>query len=107
MPKRIQRRRVKGWRMPENAVSITRPGIFGNPFTLENGDRQWALSEFRVWLSCKTVNRWPHLTASRDRMLKALPRLRGKDLACYCKEGESCHGDILLELANAPEEAAQ
>ena len=26
MPKRIQRKRTKGWRMPENAVSITRPG---------------------------------------------------------------------------------
>jgi hypothetical protein len=29
-----------------------------------------------------------------------LEPLRGKDLACFCKEGAPCHGDILLRLAN-------
>jgi hypothetical protein len=29
---RIQRRRTKGWRMPENTVYVGRPSIFGNPF---------------------------------------------------------------------------
>jgi hypothetical protein len=28
--------------------------------------------------------------------------LRGKNLACWCKPGEPCHADVLLELANAP-----
>ncbi len=32
MPKRIQRKRKKGWRMPAGCLSVTRPGIFGNPF---------------------------------------------------------------------------
>lgn len=32
MLKRIQRKRTKGWRMPEGAVSVCRPGIWGNPF---------------------------------------------------------------------------
>ncbi len=31
-PVRIQRRRTKGWRMPEGAVYVGRPTIFGNPF---------------------------------------------------------------------------
>jgi hypothetical protein len=31
-PKRIQRKRTKGWRMPEGAVYVGRPTIFGNPF---------------------------------------------------------------------------
>lgn len=31
-PKRIQRKRTKGWRMPEGAVYVGRPGKFGNPF---------------------------------------------------------------------------
>jgi hypothetical protein len=31
-PKRIQRKRTKGWRMPEGAVYVGRPSIFGNPF---------------------------------------------------------------------------
>ena len=30
-PRRIQRRRTKGWRMPENTVSVCRPGKWGNP----------------------------------------------------------------------------
>ena len=28
--------------------------------------------------------------------------LRGKNLACWCKAGEPCHADVLLELANGP-----
>lgn len=26
--------------------------------------------------------------------------LRGKNLACWCKPGEPCHADVLLEIAN-------
>ncbi|MFZ5773087.1 MAG: DUF4326 domain-containing protein, partial [Thermodesulfobacteriota bacterium] len=29
-----------------------------------------------------------------------LDDLRGKDLACWCKDGEPCHADVLLEMAN-------
>lgn len=32
LPRRVQRKRVKGWRMPENTVSVCRPGPWGNPF---------------------------------------------------------------------------
>lgn len=31
-PRRIQRKRIKGWRMPEGAVYVGRPGRWGNPF---------------------------------------------------------------------------
>lgn len=31
-PKRIQRKRTKGWKMPPNTVSVTRPGQWANPF---------------------------------------------------------------------------
>ncbi|MBI3962585.1 MAG: DUF4326 domain-containing protein [Deinococcus sp.] len=30
----------------------------------------------------------------------ALPELRGRDLACWCKISEPCHADVLLELVN-------
>ncbi len=30
-PKRIQRKRTKGWRMPANAVYVGRPTKWGNP----------------------------------------------------------------------------
>lgn len=32
MPKRIQRKRTKGWRVPEGAVSVCSPSKYGNPF---------------------------------------------------------------------------
>ena len=32
-------------------------------------------------------------------LLKAIPELKGKRLGCYCAP-QSCHGDILAELAN-------
>lgn len=35
MPVRIQRRRTRGWRMPEGAVYVGRPGPWGNPFILD------------------------------------------------------------------------
>src|SRR5699024_5319695 len=50
-PKRIQRRRTKGWRAPDGAVNIGRPSRWGNPYKLgetlvrypaNNGDR-WEL----------------------------------------------------------------
>lgn len=33
-PVRIQRKRTKGWRMPEGAISVCRPGPYGNPFVV-------------------------------------------------------------------------
>ncbi|MGU3585851.1 DUF4326 domain-containing protein [Rhodococcus sp. C26F] len=33
-PKRIQRRRTKGWRMPAGAVYVGRGSLWGNPFVL-------------------------------------------------------------------------
>jgi hypothetical protein len=32
LPRRIQRKRTKGWRMPEGAVYVGRPSRWGNPF---------------------------------------------------------------------------
>lgn len=31
-----------------------------------------------------------------------LKELRGKNLACWCREGAPCHADALIEMANAP-----
>lgn len=101
MPKRIQRRRVRGWRLPENAVCVTRPGVFGNPFKVgQFGTAKECVAAFRQWL---TNGRWPcspSLHQQRMRVLARLPELRGKDLACYCPaDAEHCHADVLLELA--------
>jgi hypothetical protein len=39
MPQRIQRRRTEGWRMPEGAVYVGRPGRWGNPFSYRDESR--------------------------------------------------------------------
>lgn len=37
---------------------------------------------------------------SMANMEDAIEKLKGKHLACWCKEGEACHGDLLLKMAN-------
>ena len=48
-PKRIQRRRTKGWRMPKNTVYVGRPSRWGNPFT-GYSISYTPVSMFRQWL---------------------------------------------------------
>lgn len=42
MPRRIQRERTKGWRMPEGAVYVGRPSAWGNPFPWQGETAPWA-----------------------------------------------------------------
>lgn len=105
MPRRIQLRRTKGWRMPPGTVKVDRSTRYGNPFKItDNRSAADSVAAFRMWLTV------PHAHAglrdTRDALLAALPKLRGKNLACWCKPGEPCHADVLLELANAPANAA-
>jgi len=54
MPKRIQRRRSKGWTMPPNVVYVGRPSRWGNPF---GGDREESLRAYREWVLSGIENR--------------------------------------------------
>jgi hypothetical protein len=110
-PRRVQRRRTAGWRRPENTVIVTRPSRFGNPFKLATGrelgyeqPREAAVEFFRLWLAGDRFM-WQAEEADprREQILAGLPSLRGKDLACYCPEGSTCHADVLLAKANLPE----
>jgi hypothetical protein len=110
VPKRIQRKRTKGWRLPPNTVCVTRPSIFGNPFKWQGAReagyrgtddqlREFAVQIFREWLTDN--KRYGHGREElRQKVIARLPELRGKDLACFCAEGQACHADVLLELAN-------
>lgn len=109
-PQRIQRRRTKGWRMPSNTVSVTRPGRWGNPFNwregVEIGGEAWAKGAavrlFCDWLNggdpCLTRDGRPGEPPTQDEIRAAL---RGKNLACFCAESDPCHADILLKIANS------
>lgn len=99
MPKRIQRKRTKGWKMPDGAVYVGRPTIFGNPFIV-SADRSAASATnlFRQWLDGSKGTGGGGLR--RMNVLLRLDELRGKDLACFCPLDQPCHADVLLELAN-------
>ena len=99
MPKRIQRKRTKGWRMPEGAVYVGRPTIFGNPFAVEDVQlRSDAVRLFKRWIDGEPGTSGGGLR--RIALLSRLPELRGKDLACFCRLDVPCHADVLLEIAN-------
>lgn len=36
-----------------------------------------------------------------ERYAKLIEPLRGRNLACWCRPGDPCHGDVLLELSAA------
>jgi hypothetical protein len=40
MPQRIQRKRTRGWRIPNNAIYVGRPTVFGNPFLVRRATGQ-------------------------------------------------------------------
>lgn len=114
-PKRIQRRRTKGWRMPENAVYVGRPTWFGNPFKVGvHGKAGECVAKYRDLL-----NRFPSVEALKEwqdaggnstqwvvlagRVEWCWDRIVGKDLVCWCPLNRECHADVLLELAAAYE----
>lgn len=93
-PVRIQRKREKGWRLPENTVCVTRGTHYGNPYKIDAYiTRELSLTHFRNHLN---------LMKQRDpcRYEDYISPLRGKNVACFCAKTERCHGDILLEFAN-------
>lgn len=94
-PIRIQRKRIKGWRMPQNTVYVGRPTIFRNPFIID-GKKVFSQSHsvmlFTIYLENKKT----------DVMFwRAMHTLEGKNLACWCKLSEKCHADVLLKIVNS------
>lgn len=98
---RIQLSRAKGWRMPPDTLKVDRTTRWGNPWKVgEPGplgrtasDAEGSVGFFREML------RDPELREAAGYPDDLSP-LRGKNLACWCRVGTPCHGDVLLELAN-------
>jgi hypothetical protein len=103
-PKRIQRKRHAGWRMPPNTVSVTRPGRWGNPFKIG----QWVRPLGGLPVEIKTAEQAVALFRANAMdeaggwifRRNAREALRGKNLACFCALDQPCHADVLLEIAN-------
>ena len=121
-PKRIQRRRVKGWRMPDGAVYVGRPTRWGNPARIERyGSQFWIpyYGDEEVYELDHTPNKFDTMREARaeavtlftDAMANFeadsgpwygdfIRPLKGLDLACWCPLDQPCHADVLLKLAN-------
>lgn len=103
-PKRIRLSRAKGWRMPADTVNVARPGPWGNPFIIGEDVKTAAeaVESFRYLcggLVDLGVNRSCVFRQRRflNHANRHLDKLRGKDLACWCRD-KPCHADVLLEL---------
>lgn len=102
-PVRIQLSRKAGFNLQEvsrkinglSAVIVSRPSKFGNPFRIGDNygagliDAKTAVALFQFDPSCA-----PILEAAKK-------ELRGKNLACWCRLGQACHADVLLEISNS------
>lgn len=111
-PRRIQRLRTKGWRMPAGAVYVGRPTKWGNRWKAETVDGVgWCCTDTRNGLIIQArdaADAHDLAVAHYRTWLEALPelrdaattQLRGKPLCCYCPPHLACHADVLLEVAN-------
>lgn len=115
-PRRIQRRRTRGWTLTGAAdpfrggVIVSRPSRYGNPCKVglmqEMGyedPHAAAAHNYRTWLAgSRSDAPTDEADRRRERILTSLPLLRGKDLACTCRLDQACHADYLLLRANMP-----
>ncbi len=106
MPERIQRRRTKGWRMPEGAVYVGRGSRWGNPYDWREAPIDVCTPE---WARGAAVDAFREklLTGYGERNLgftfdDVKAALRGKTLCCWCSLEHPCHADVLLAMANQP-----
>lgn len=113
-PKRIQRKREKGWVMPDGAVYVGRPTRWGNRYrTAVDVDRDVmevidtydnttvALYRDRAMAHKTAVDFFREYVESKPELAEAIrEQLAGKDLVCWCPLDAPCHADVLLEVAN-------
>lgn len=108
-PARVQRKRSRGWRMPDNTVYVGRGSKWGNPCKVgmyRDYTAADAVRDYRKWLARDlTVRSFDNAFGAPPTIEDIRTALAGKNVACWCAPGAPCHADILLEIANSPEVA--
>ena len=105
--KRIQRKRTKHYKMPDNCKYVGRPGKFGNPFIVS--DELTALEATRRYKECILNNAMTYyyfyeVDASLmfdhfKYISEHINDLKQYDyLSCFCPLNKPCHVDVLIEL---------
>jgi len=103
-PKRIQRKRTPGWKMPPNTVYVGRGSKWGND-TKIGDDISYYTAGCTSATAADVVNLFTrfmeaHKAANPEAFETFMAPLRGKNLACWCRLDAPCHADVLLKLAN-------
>ena len=95
---RILNKREVG--VPAGAIYIGRGSKWGNPYKIgdtyniiKSLDAEWACRLYHSDIEKRSMA----LPFVKEEIIK---ELRGKNLACWCGLDETCHADILLEIAN-------
>jgi hypothetical protein len=115
-PQRMQLSRKRGFDLQKASRAlnglpgkrITRPGPWGNPFTIEETAARYGLEAdaaqakavalYGQWLrGTLDAGLSPGEPPSREAIRR---ELGGHNLACWCRPGTPCHADVLIELAN-------
>lgn len=100
VPRRICLRRTKGWKMPRNTVKVDRSTVWGNPIVIGVAAHNGVLLT-----PAECVAEFRKLVLGESRLYPSLAdirlELRGKNLGCWCREGDPCHASVLLEIANS------
>lgn len=121
---RIQLRRTKGWRKPAEAVVVSRPSKWGNPYRISRQPapltgRSFVVTrpdgESEAFLTSAQAVRWAvehYESALRAGELSfsvedVRAELGGRVLACWCPIHAECHGDVLLRVANETHASAE
>lgn len=100
MPKRVQRKRVKGWTKPDGCVYVGRGSKWGNPYVVGGVYPSMTGTMNPITLD-ESLYRYEVYVNSHIKLgYLNLSELKGKDLMCWCSLSQKCHADILLELAN-------
>lgn len=117
-PVRLRLSRAKGFDLQVHsrsfngldAVNVSRPSIFGNPFKVSaRHDRAYVVQLFSQVMCCWTAmlpDPSPQeQDAARLKLFRDIGTLTGKNLACWCAlDGNPCHADVLLNIANDPDQ---
>jgi len=112
-PIRIQRSRKVKQISPNGLpiVYVGRPGKWGNPFKVVGEDGHWfvvndydeplaTFEERKDAIELCIENYKDYISHEHGLGIVNVFDLKGKNLSCWCKEGDRCHADVLIKISN-------
>ena len=111
-PKRIQIKRVKGFKLPTNTKCVNRGTKYGNPYKVVKRQYDYCIvTKNSIYFDENTCRTLKEANEKAIELFKEylndfkineiVADLKGKNLACFCSLDVPCHADYLLEIANS------